>query len=181
MEDDNPSLRVLETARCWLEWEARWEDTWLKTMVNMRFSSGYCGQTCWKAREMDLRSRECLILVQTYSPGSLTFLFPVPFNFGKKRAAIRAIVSPGNEETRAPDTRKGKGYQRTRFHSRIKPRAYKTRHCVLWGQKIQSLLDPLTQAASSSLPLTHYSHWEEAQAEGPRVKNEMTPPLSLVS
>ena len=97
MGHDNPSLRLLKTARFGLEWEAPGEDTCLKTGLR----EGSEATVAWRAaapKEMGLSSRERLVLVQTYSPGSLTVFFPVTFSLSKKRAALRAPQSPGKRK-----------------------------------------------------------------------------------
>lgn len=109
------------------------------------------------------------------------FLVPCSLQLWQKESSHKGFSEPREWGNKSAWHKEGERIPTDTLPFQNQASAYKTRHCVLWGQKIQSLLDPLTQASSSSLPLTHYDHWEEVQAEGPRVKNEKTPPLSLVS
>lgn len=91
MGDAHPSLGILATARYGLQWDAPGEDTGLET----RAREGREALGAWHAaapKRIGLRSRGCLLPGQSYSPSSMTVLFPVTFSFSKKRAAVR---SPG--------------------------------------------------------------------------------------
>lgn len=159
--NDNPSLRLLKTARFGLQWKAPGEDTCLKTGL----SKGWDATVAWRAatpKRMGLSHRECLLLAQTYSPRSLTVFLPATCSLSKKRAALRATRSPGKRKhEHVAQEREG---ELTWFHLRSKLRAYKTRHCVPKGWKIQPLLDPLTQASPSSLPWTQL--WSGGRGTG---------------
>lgn len=138
---------------------------------------GHHGWCTAGSREMGPRSRKSFILVQTNFPGSMGCLVLCHLQLWQRQSSCNSYEEPREEETRAPDTEGGD--QLTWFHFRIKPRTYKRRHCVPWGQEIQSLLNALTQASPNSFPLTCWDQWEEEQSWGSTAKYKMTRPTVI--
>lgn len=100
-------------------------------------------------REMGLRSRECLVLIQTYPPGSTHACVACCLHLWQSESNCKGCREPREEGTRVTDTSKaGRAMDMNTFEHQSKSIQNKT---IPGGWKVQSLI----QAFPSSLPFTH--------------------------
>lgn len=130
MGDNNPSLRVLETATCGLEWEVPGADTCLQTRVNMRVSSGHCGLTCWRAQREGSEEQRMPASTSDLLPRLSDLLAPWSLQLWQKESSHKGHNEPREWGNKSTWHKEGEGRPTDMIpYPRIKPRACKPKHC----------------------------------------------------